>query len=100
MPIKFTRQANESFVESGDLRVGTRTVTTLVNGKPSIAPPRNAKEQLKFIREALLKGISVPAQTYELREADVDAPELVARRTAQLVKARKKKAGDEDDIQD
>lgn len=87
MSIKFTKQEDGSFKESGDFLVGTRTVRLYVDGTSRIGVLRSAKEYLKTMRDMLGSG-TCPAQEYELREMEVTPPNIIAQRVAQLVKAR------------
>jgi len=91
--IKFTRAPDGTFVESGDLPVGTRTVLVYIDGvRPAASAPRQAKDHVKMIRELVqMSPQHMPGQVYELRELDITPPAILASRTAQLIKARKAK---------
>lgn len=88
MPIKFTRQSDGSYLESGDFKVGTRTVQMFYDGVSKTIRDSDAKERLAYMREAIKQPQFLKAHEYELREVKVDSAELVARRVLQLVKAR------------
>lgn len=93
MPIKFTRQPDGTYAESGDFTIGTRTVGVWIDGVRAIGSlEHNAKDRLSKMREHMKTPHILRAQEYELREIRVDAPEVIEKRTAALVKARKKKA--------
>lgn len=90
MSIKFTKQPDGGFLESGDLPVGTKTVQVYIDGKvPEAGAARPAKEKLRQLREMIAAhDPAMNRQVYELRPVAVTDPALIAKRTAQLVKAR------------
>jgi len=94
MPIKFTRQTDGTFLQTGDLPLGTRTVRLFIDGvKPLCGIPRRAKEYRQELEELLTHSVT-RGNVYELQPVDVESPELIAKKTAQLVKARKAKKGE------
>jgi hypothetical protein len=87
--IVYERRGNE-FVKTGELIPGTRSVRILIDGRAS-ASIWKVKKAIAVVSEAIETG-HAHANRYEIIEAAVDSPSLVASRRANLVKARNRKS--------
>lgn len=91
MSMRYTRQPDGTYISSGDLPVGTKTVKLHIDGKPSVGPARNAKEYVAYLNEMIASGAPMKAQVYELVPVAVLSSERISTLTSQLVKAREVK---------
>jgi hypothetical protein len=87
--IVYTRNGRE-FVKTGNLPSGTRTVQISIDGRTG-ASVWKPKKAVAIVSEAIETG-HAHANRYEIVEAEVDPPRLVASRIANLVKARNRKS--------
>jgi len=86
--VVYTRNGTE-FVKTGSLKPGTRAVRVAIDGRasPSIW---EAKKALEIVSDAIQGGYA-RANRYEIIEVKVNSLSFVARRTAKLLRPRRKK---------
>jgi len=87
--IVYERRGNE-FLKTGELTPGTRSVRISIDGRVG-ASIWKVKKALAVVSEAI-ETHHAHSNKYEIIEADVDPPRLVASRTANLAKARNRKS--------
>ena len=88
--VKFTKQPDGTFIQSGELPKGTRTVKLYMDGQPDpMGATNNAKDMLAILVDlTTTRPAKCPKSVYELRPVVVDSPEVIAVRTVNLAKAR------------